>query len=144
MYGLPQAGILAQELLEKRLLTAEYVQSTITPGYWKHNWRPISFTLVVDNFGVKNRDTQHKHKRKHNVQVDSGRRALLAVCACAGCQVLIKKIVFEKKSLAGCCAEGNICHHALLVVCTCKSVPLAKFWDCLLSAHANSVPVAKS
>ncbi len=23
------------------------------PGLWKHNTRPIQFTLVVDNFGVK-------------------------------------------------------------------------------------------
>ena len=36
MYGLPQAGIIAQELLEKRLLTASYTQSKVTPGYWKH------------------------------------------------------------------------------------------------------------
>ena len=55
MYGLPQAGIIAQELLEKRLLKAGYRQSKVTPGYWKHDWRPISFTLamVVDDFGVK-------------------------------------------------------------------------------------------
>jgi len=25
----------------------------ITPGYWQHNWRPISFNLIVDDFGVK-------------------------------------------------------------------------------------------
>jgi hypothetical protein len=49
MYGLPQAGIIAQELLEERLLKAGYSQSKITPGYWKNEWRPISFTLVVDN-----------------------------------------------------------------------------------------------
>ena len=23
------------------------------PGFWKHKWRLISFTLAVDNFGVK-------------------------------------------------------------------------------------------
>ena len=23
------------------------------PEYWQHDWQPISFTLVVDNFGVK-------------------------------------------------------------------------------------------
>jgi hypothetical protein len=53
MYGLPQAGIIAQELLKERLLAAGYSQSKTTPGYWKHEWRPISFTLVIDNFGVK-------------------------------------------------------------------------------------------
>jgi hypothetical protein len=53
MYGLPQAGIIAQELLQERLLKAGYRQSKVTPGYWKHDWRPISFTLVVDDFGIK-------------------------------------------------------------------------------------------
>jgi hypothetical protein len=53
MYGLPQAGILAQDLLTKRLYKAGYRQSKITPGYWRQDWCPISFTLVVDDFGVK-------------------------------------------------------------------------------------------
>ena len=52
MYGLPQAGIITQELLEERLKKAGYTQSKFTPGNWKHKWRPISFTLVVGNFGV--------------------------------------------------------------------------------------------
>jgi hypothetical protein len=50
MYGLPQAGILAQELFEKRLNQHGYFQSNIVPGLWKHVDRPISFTLVVDNW----------------------------------------------------------------------------------------------
>jgi len=53
MYGLPQAGILAQELLEQRLNKHCYRQSPITPGLWRHNYRPISFTLCVDDFGIK-------------------------------------------------------------------------------------------
>ncbi len=53
MYGLPQAGIIGQELLIKHLHKAGYRQSTITPGYWQHDWHPISFTLVVNNFGMK-------------------------------------------------------------------------------------------
>jgi hypothetical protein len=53
MNGLPQAGIIAQELLEEQLLKAGYCQSKVTPGYWKHDWQPISFTLVVVNFGIK-------------------------------------------------------------------------------------------
>ncbi len=36
MYGLPQAGILAQQLLEQRLNEHGYQQSQITPGLWKH------------------------------------------------------------------------------------------------------------
>ena len=59
MYGLPAAGILAQRLLEKRLAKAGYHQSEYTPGYWTHEWRPISFTLIVDDFGVKYIGKEH-------------------------------------------------------------------------------------
>ncbi len=38
MYGLLQAGIIAQELLDKQLLKAGYRQSKVTPGYQKHDW----------------------------------------------------------------------------------------------------------
>ena len=53
MYGLPQAGLLAQKLIQERLTEHEYHQSKIIPGLWKHKTRPIVFTLVVDDFGVK-------------------------------------------------------------------------------------------
>ena len=53
MYGLPQAGIIAQELLEKRLSEHGYYQSKTVHGLWKHKTRPISFCLVVDDFAVK-------------------------------------------------------------------------------------------
>ena len=59
MYGLPQAGILAQKLLEERLNDEGYFQSKITPGFWTHKWRPICFTLVVDDFGVKYVGEEH-------------------------------------------------------------------------------------
>jgi hypothetical protein len=53
MYRLPQAGILAQELLETRLAEHGYHQSKHTPGFWKHETWPIQFSWVVDDFGVK-------------------------------------------------------------------------------------------
>ena len=53
MYGLPQAGLLANELLEKQLQEHGYKQREIIPGLWKHDTRDITFTLVVDDFGVK-------------------------------------------------------------------------------------------
>ena len=59
MYGLPQAGIIAQKLLEERLGDEGYTQSDKTPGFWKHSWRPISFSLVVDDFGVKYVGDEH-------------------------------------------------------------------------------------
>ncbi len=37
VHGLPQAGIIAQELLGERLQKAGYTQSKLTPGYWKPN-----------------------------------------------------------------------------------------------------------
>ena len=62
MYGLPQAGILAQKLLEKRLKKKGYYQSMYTPGLRLHEWRPIQFSLVVDDFGVKYVGKEHaKH-----------------------------------------------------------------------------------
>jgi hypothetical protein len=53
MYGLLQGGILAQELLKQCLNKHGYCQSSITPGLWRHNFCPLSFTLCVDNFGIK-------------------------------------------------------------------------------------------
>jgi hypothetical protein len=53
MYGLPQAGIIALQLLEERLQKHGYRQSQTTPGLWKHNTCPINFSLVADDFGVK-------------------------------------------------------------------------------------------
>ena len=61
MYGLPQAGLIANELLEKRLNKEGYFQSTLVPGLWTHKTRPISFTLVVDDFGVKYTREQDVH-----------------------------------------------------------------------------------
>ena len=59
MYGLPQAGLLANELLEKRLNKRGYRQSKLVPGLWTHDWRPVQFTLVVDDFGVKYVGEEH-------------------------------------------------------------------------------------
>ncbi len=53
VWGLPQAGILANKLLCKQLVPHRYYECKQTPGLWKHARRPILFTLLVDNFGVK-------------------------------------------------------------------------------------------
>jgi hypothetical protein len=53
MCGLPQAGIIVQELLADRLKQHRYMQSKTTPGLWSHKMRPIQFSLVVDNIVVK-------------------------------------------------------------------------------------------
>eukprot|EP00804_Cyclotella_cryptica_P027940 CCRYP_003829-RA/>CCRYP_003829-RA protein AED:0.45 eAED:0.45 QI:0/0/0/1/0/0/2/0/234 len=59
MYGLPQASIIAQQLLEQRLQANGYHQSKINPGFWTHDWRPICFALCVDDFGVKYLGKEH-------------------------------------------------------------------------------------
>ena len=62
MYGLPQAGILANKFLAKRLMKADYYQCQYTPGLWHHVWQPITFCLVVDDFGIKTVGLTHaKH-----------------------------------------------------------------------------------
>jgi hypothetical protein len=65
MYGLTQAGLLAKELLKKRLNKQGYRQSKLVPGLWKHDTRPIQFTLVVDDFGVKYVDKEHAQHLKN-------------------------------------------------------------------------------
>ena len=65
MYGLPQAGKIANDLLKKRLEYYGYYPTSFTPGLWKHVWRPVQFTLVVDDFGIKFTGLQHaNHLRK--------------------------------------------------------------------------------
>jgi hypothetical protein len=59
VWGLPQAGILANKLLRKRLKPRGYYECVNTPGLWQHATRPITFSLVVDNFGVKYVGKEH-------------------------------------------------------------------------------------
>jgi hypothetical protein len=53
MYGLKQAGLLADQLLQTRLAPFGYYPACHTPGLWLHGTRPISFTLMVDDLAVK-------------------------------------------------------------------------------------------
>lgn len=53
MYGLSQAGKIANDDLKKILEPHGYYPSKRTSGLWFHKKRPISFTLVVDDFGIK-------------------------------------------------------------------------------------------
>ena len=59
VYGLPMAGALVNKLLRKRLAPHGYYEVAHTPGLWRHVTRPISFTLVVDDFGVKYEGQEH-------------------------------------------------------------------------------------
>ena len=62
MYGLPQAGILANEQLQRNLKPHGYYPCKYTPGLWRHNNQALTFSLVVDDFGIKyvhKEDVQH-------------------------------------------------------------------------------------
>ena len=46
-------GILANKLLRKKLQPYRYYEVTHTPGLRRHVTRPVQFSLVVGDFGVK-------------------------------------------------------------------------------------------
>ena len=62
MYGLKQAGIIANMELTKHLDKFGYYPVQHTPGLWRHKTRATIFTLVVDNFAIKyvtKQDAEH-------------------------------------------------------------------------------------
>ena len=59
IYGLPQAGLLAQQRLIAHMAKHGYHQSPTTPCLFTHAYRPISAVLVVDDFGVKYVGREH-------------------------------------------------------------------------------------
>jgi hypothetical protein len=53
MYGLKESGFIANQELKIVLAKAGYVPTKFTPGLYTHKTRPIAFSLVVDDSGVK-------------------------------------------------------------------------------------------
>jgi hypothetical protein len=53
VWGLPQAGILANKQLHRKLAPFGYHKSANTLGLWRHESRPLTFTLIVNDFGIK-------------------------------------------------------------------------------------------
>jgi hypothetical protein len=76
MYGMPQAGILANELLQRNIAKDGYQPTQHTHSLWKHDTRPISFSLEVDDFGVKYVGREHAEhlmeciKKNYNISSD--------------------------------------------------------------------------
>jgi hypothetical protein len=62
MYGLKQAGLLANQLLQTRLAPFGYYPARHTPGLWLHKTQHIAFSLIVDDFAVKYVGKQHAEK----------------------------------------------------------------------------------
>jgi hypothetical protein len=67
MYGLKQAGIVANQLLQQRLDHYGYYPAWHTPGLWLHKTRPIAFTLVVDDFAVKYVGKDNTHRLRNDL-----------------------------------------------------------------------------
>jgi hypothetical protein len=59
MCGLKQVGLLADQILQNWLAPFRYYPARHTSGLWLHKTRPISFTLVVDDFAVRYVGKQH-------------------------------------------------------------------------------------
>ena len=59
MYGILQAGRIANNHLQKYLAEYNYLPAPITSGLWRHNTWPINLNLVVDEFGVKYVGLEH-------------------------------------------------------------------------------------
>jgi hypothetical protein len=78
MYGLKQAGFLANQLLQKRLKHFGYHPARHTPGLWLHATKPTAFSPVVDDFAVKyigEDDAHHLHNallRNYEITMDWG------------------------------------------------------------------------
>ena len=53
MYGLKEAAILAYEQLRTHLAPFGYYPVDHTPGLWRHCTKLTTFTLAVDDFGIK-------------------------------------------------------------------------------------------
>jgi hypothetical protein len=62
-------GLLANQLLQTRLAPFGSYLARHAPGLWLHKTRPISFTLIVDDFTVKYIGKQHaEHLRNSLLQ----------------------------------------------------------------------------
>ena len=52
MHGLPQAVIIAKNLLAQCLDNYGNFQVKNTPLLWRHVWHPILFKLIINDFGI--------------------------------------------------------------------------------------------
>ena len=68
MPGLKQAGRIANDRLQTHLAKYDYAPVARTPSLWKHATRPVTFSLVVDDFGVKYVGKHHADHLIHALQ----------------------------------------------------------------------------
>lgn len=70
MYGLSHAGILANVRLQKHLVANGYTAAVNTPGLFHHTTRPLTFSLVVDDSGIKYGSTANADHLIATVTID--------------------------------------------------------------------------
>ena len=76
VWGLPQTSILANKLLWRWLKPHGYYECVNTPELWQQANHLITFSLVVDNFGIKYVGKEHADylinclKEKHKLTED--------------------------------------------------------------------------
>ena len=76
MPGLKQAGKFSHGWLKNHLAKSDYSPCQSTSSLWIHKTQPTSFTLVVDNFGMKYYVKQHSQnlinalQKKYVITVD--------------------------------------------------------------------------
>jgi hypothetical protein len=87
MYGLPQAGILANKGLQDPLAEFDYYKAATTPRLWRHRWRPVMFALIVNNFAIQyvgnaHLDNLYQALKKHykvSEKIDGTRFAIMTL-----------------------------------------------------------------
>ena len=70
IYRLPQARRLVQGELVTHLALCSYSSVKFTPSLWTHNMLKTTFTLAVDDFGIKYlsmKDVQHLKQALKNI-----------------------------------------------------------------------------
>jgi hypothetical protein len=132
VWGLPQADILANKCLRHKLAPFGYYKHISTPGLWYHETRPISFTLVVDDFGVKyvnKEDIDHLIeliKKTYTLTEDWTGNLYCGICLdwdYKNCTVDISMPGYVKKKLQ----EYNHIASKCVQTCTYTPVPTKQF-----------------
>ena len=84
-YGLRQSGRIAHDDLVAHLAKHDYVKAKYTEGFFRHKTRDISFTLVVDDFGIKYtnlEDVEHLNRilrEKYKYKVDMAAKQYIGI-----------------------------------------------------------------
>ena len=53
IHGLPQVGNIPNDKLKQHMAKFGYDTAPITTNLWRHQTRPIQYSLVVDDFGIQ-------------------------------------------------------------------------------------------